>query len=126
MSGLRRGCLAAVAVLLACSGCFATGSTTKGTPATGSAPRPAEQAHALPRLRPPTSPPPEQASPPPGLSSAGRSFVSAVNDFCHTFYSKQRSDSERYAGDTHAFAMAELSADRGLLEHLQRLRPPAS
>jgi hypothetical protein len=80
----------------------------------------------LPRLR--STPPPVsvQASPPPGLTSAGHAFVDGVNGFCNTFYEGQKAVDERYPAITvrPQYDAAQQADVRRVDVLLDRLHPP--
>lgn len=117
--------MAALVTVLVCSGCSITVGKHSAAPLPSASPTHHQvRTTSLPRLLPPRFPPTVLATPPPGLTAAGRSFVGAVNGFCRDFYVEQRAADLRHFDDPHAFAVAQEREDRALVERLTGVHPP--
>lgn len=128
--------MAAIGVLalcLACTGCsvsISAGTFSARTPG----PAPSGDTHAVGHARRGSLPPLHQrppvgyapATPAPGLSPEGRSFVNGVDAFCHSWYVDQKAALIRYPWDSQdrQFYALEAVDSQRLDRRLNALKPP--
>lgn len=67
-----------------------------------------------------------QASPPAGLTAAGRSFVAKVDGYCRSWYLEQKQGNVRYPSSAAQALEIELPLIRALTSRLPALHPPSS